>query len=267
MQSTGTSANPPSASFILRAHLEPMRPANIVTALAGGLMLHAGGVTMNDFFDRRLDAVERPERPIPGGRASAYSAGLLGATLLLAGVACAIPVSSVSGAAASATALPAVAYDAAFKHITLGGPMTMESCRGLVVACWYVAAIPLAHLAGINLPNAGEVPGGSVRSYISAGLLSAAAVGALLTGASPAGRIAAVCALPAQPGWQAAPAFYRACLLPDGSHTRSTARAGVILVVFPDGSAAAAWQGLSHPLGMVAPVVLASRPARLFPVE
>ncbi|MGB3292783.1 MAG: hypothetical protein WBB01_07355, partial [Phormidesmis sp.] len=76
----------------IRAYLQLMRPANVVTAwadiLAGyaaglgvGVIafpsttlvwlllattgLYAGGVVFNDVFDAELDTVERPERPIP----------------------------------------------------------------------------------------------------------------------------------------------------------------------------------------------------------
>jgi hypothetical protein len=49
--------------------------------LVGATMcLYAGGVVLNDFFDRRLDAIERPERPIPSRRVSAASAAALGTT-------------------------------------------------------------------------------------------------------------------------------------------------------------------------------------------
>ena len=302
MQSTGTSANPASATFSLRAHLELMRPANMVTALAdvlagfavaglvnpeklpwllaAGLMLYAGGVTMNDFFDRRLDAVERPERPIPSGRVSAPGAGLLGITLLLAGVACAFRAATVSGAIAGAVALLAVSYDAVFKHIPLAGPIAMGSCRGLdlllgvsanpdaLAVRWYVAAIPLAYIAGVTLLSAGEVHGGSrPRAWISVALLALAAMGSLFMGASSAVRIASVCVLLALLAWRVGPAFYRACLNPDAPHIRAAIRAGVISLVFLDGSVAAAWQGLWYALGLVALVMIASYLARLFPVE
>ena len=35
--------------------------------------LYLGGMVLNDVFDARLDAVERPERPIPSGRVSIRS--------------------------------------------------------------------------------------------------------------------------------------------------------------------------------------------------
>ena len=41
---------------------------------------------LNDFFDAEVDAVERPERPIPSGRISRSTAGCVGWSLLAAGV-------------------------------------------------------------------------------------------------------------------------------------------------------------------------------------
>ncbi|WP_233584022.1 UbiA family prenyltransferase, partial [Micromonospora sp. CV4] len=59
-------------------------------ALAGAsVLLYWAGMAANDWADRRLDAVERPERPIPSGRvapAAAFglAAGLTAAVLPLA---------------------------------------------------------------------------------------------------------------------------------------------------------------------------------------
>ncbi|NEP43227.1 MAG: UbiA family prenyltransferase, partial [Okeania sp. SIO2H7] len=74
------------------AYLQLMRPANIITAHADILVgyaasgatdpyrlgwlllattgLYGDGVVFNDVFDAELDAIERPERPIPSDRAS-----------------------------------------------------------------------------------------------------------------------------------------------------------------------------------------------------
>ena len=78
---------------MLRGYLELLRPPNVMTAVADVLAgyavaglsnwaalpwllgatacLYAGGVVLNDFFDRHLDARERPERPLPSGRVPA----------------------------------------------------------------------------------------------------------------------------------------------------------------------------------------------------
>jgi 4-hydroxybenzoate polyprenyltransferase len=72
---------------VLRACLQLLRPANVTTALADVLAgfaiaglgnraalpwlllataaLYAGGIVLNDVFDREIDKLERPDRPIP----------------------------------------------------------------------------------------------------------------------------------------------------------------------------------------------------------
>ena len=44
--------------------------------LASSTGLYFGGMVLNDVFDAKLDAVERPERPIPSGRISLRSAAI-----------------------------------------------------------------------------------------------------------------------------------------------------------------------------------------------
>jgi 4-hydroxybenzoate polyprenyltransferase len=151
----------------VKAYLQLMRPANIVTAMADILAgasvtasfsivpgwhttiypasffytnlpllllstigLYGGGVVFNDVFDARLDAVERLERPIPSGRATLRGAILLGVSLLLAGIAAAFLVSPFSGILAIGIAVLALVYDKYGKHTALG-PINMGLCRGL----------------------------------------------------------------------------------------------------------------------------------------
>ena len=128
-----------------------MRPANVVTAMAdvlagaaaagttGGLpglllstaALYAGGVVLNDVFDAKLDARERPERPIPSGRVSRGGAAALGGGLLALGVLLAGLVSHASFLVAAAVAAMVLLYDAWAKHHLLAGPLAMGACRGL----------------------------------------------------------------------------------------------------------------------------------------
>jgi 4-hydroxybenzoate polyprenyltransferase len=85
-------------------------------------------VVFNDVFDARLDAVERPERPIPSGRASLQGATILGIVLLLVGVVAAAFVSAFSGVLAAGIAVLALVYDKYGKHTPLG-PSTW-ACAG-----------------------------------------------------------------------------------------------------------------------------------------
>lgn len=196
-----------------------MRPANVVTAvsdiLAGiaisGFFLHraedytavlwlilstmglyAGGVVMNDVFDADLDAIERPERPIPSGLIRVTEAGVFGITLLAMGVFCAFLVSGLSGSLALATALAAVIYDKWSKHHFFLGPLNMGTCRGLnlllgisivpseVTDLWYLAIVPILYIAAITMISRGEVHGGRQKTMYAAAVFYIVAMAMIL---------------------------------------------------------------------------------------
>ncbi|MEV1332679.1 SCO3242 family prenyltransferase [Micromonospora costi] len=103
-------------------------------ALAGAsVLLYWAGMAANDWADRRLDAVERPERPIPSGRVSPGAAVGLAAGLTAAGLTLA---AAAGGRRAAAVAVPLAAavwgYDLRAKN-TAAGPAVMAACRGLDV--------------------------------------------------------------------------------------------------------------------------------------
>lgn len=195
------------------AHLRLMRPANIITAIAdilagfavsgaavqlvsaevqssqdlwarlGWLVLstiglYGGGIVFNDVFDAELDRVERPERPIPSGKASVASASILGGILLLIGLLAALQVSFISGIIALAVAALAVLYNAWGKHQLIFGPINMGLCRGgnllLGVSAipsalqeyWFLAIIPVVYIAAITMISRGEVHGGNKNALV-----------------------------------------------------------------------------------------------------
>lgn len=95
--------------------------------------LYWAGMAANDWADRHLDAVERPERPIPSGRVSPDAALKVAAGLTVAGLAAA---GLSGGRRALAVAVPLAAavwsYDLVAKN-TAAGPLAMALCRGLDV--------------------------------------------------------------------------------------------------------------------------------------
>ncbi|MEV0392511.1 SCO3242 family prenyltransferase [Polymorphospora rubra] len=103
-------------------------------ALAGAsVCLYWAGMAGNDWADRDLDAIERPERPIPSGRVSApaalgIAAGLTAAGLGLAALGGGRRALAVAGPLAAAV----WAYDLRAKN-TPAGPAVMAACRGLDV--------------------------------------------------------------------------------------------------------------------------------------
>lgn len=132
--------------------------------------LYWAGMTLNDWADRELDAVERPERPIPSGRVRPGQALGLAAGLTGAGVATATYLGGRK-AAGVAAALGGVvwAYDTRLKHGPLG-PAAMAAARGLDVLLGSAAAgrtragaLPAALLAGhtasVTMLSRGEVHG------------------------------------------------------------------------------------------------------------
>jgi 4-hydroxybenzoate polyprenyltransferase len=115
-----------------------LRDLLVVGASAG---LYLGGMVLNDYCDRAIDAIERPERPIPSGEVTPAFARGLAIGLLAAGVL----LAALHGGAALAVALPlaacVVAYDAWAKGTPLG-PLAMGACRFLNVCLGLAVAAP-----------------------------------------------------------------------------------------------------------------------------
>ncbi|MCA9056061.1 MAG: UbiA family prenyltransferase, partial [Planctomycetaceae bacterium] len=61
-------------------------PVSLGLLLATSACLYLSGMVFNDLFDRRIDAIERPQRPIPSGRVSVRAAAILGTGLMAAGL-------------------------------------------------------------------------------------------------------------------------------------------------------------------------------------
>ncbi|RPD47425.1 UbiA-like protein EboC [Paracnuella aquatica] len=161
------------------------------------LGLYGGGVVLNDVFDAELDAVERPERPIPSGLISKSLAAAWGVGLLLFGVVCAGLVHwplffSTSFFLALATAVAAVLYDAWGKHQNIFGPINMGLCRGLnlllgmsifpqvIPQYWFLALVPVVYIAAITMISRGEVHGGKKNTMYGAVFLYVLVVASIL---------------------------------------------------------------------------------------
>ncbi len=180
------------------------RPANLLTALAdiaagmaiagflfiestyfflllSTLGLYGGGVVLNDVFDAELDAIERPERPIPSGKVPRNQAALMGVILLFLGVLFAFAYSQVSGIISLVIALLVVLYDRYAKHSSFFGPLVMGMCRGgnllLGISAvpesfarfGWVIIVPILYIGAITLISQDEVHGGKRKTLYLAG--------------------------------------------------------------------------------------------------
>jgi 4-hydroxybenzoate polyprenyltransferase len=173
-------------------------------ALAGAsVCLYWAGMAANDWADRDLDAVERPERPIPSGRVGARTALGVAVGLTAAGLAVA---GRAAGSRGLAVAVPLVAsiwtYDLWAKN-TAAGPAVMASCRALDVllgactgntraAAGAAAAIGV-HTYTLTALSRREVHGGrpglaAATLATTAGLAGAVAAGRAGTAAAPVTR-------------------------------------------------------------------------------
>ena len=92
--------------------------------------LYLGGMVLNDVFDAALDAIERPERPLPSGRISRRAAAVFGSLLLIIGVGCAAAVGMGSLLIAGLIVAAVLLYNGLLKS-TIVAPLGMGTCRFL----------------------------------------------------------------------------------------------------------------------------------------
>jgi UbiA prenyltransferase family protein len=167
----------------------PMTPLAVAGRAVASGCLYLGGMALNDYADRDVDAVERPHRPIPSGRVDPAFALRLAGALTAAGLAVA---GVVGGGRALRMALPLAgavwAYDLALKD-TAAGPVAMAGCRALDVALGASggtltgALVPAAAVAGhtltITLVSRHEAEGGTPevgrRALVGTSLVTAVA--------------------------------------------------------------------------------------------
>lgn len=301
----------------LWAYLQMMRPANILTAWADILLgyaasgvalvsfsaplmpesfvslgwlllsttgLYGGGVVFNDVFDAELDAEERPERPIPSGRASLREAIVLGGVLLVVGIVAAVQVSLLSAGLASFIALAALSYDAIAKHNSFLGPLNMGLCRGgnlllgmsafpaAVQARWVLALIPIVYIAAITTISRGEVHGGKKSTGLIALLMLAVVIGGMFSlGLLPSGQLRSYEWLSALPYASlfvvlVVPEFVRAALNPEAVQIRAAVKAGIICLIILDAAIAAGFTSWLYGLGVLALLPVSKGLAKLFAV-
>jgi 4-hydroxybenzoate polyprenyltransferase len=284
----------------LRSYIDLVRPANVTTALADVLAgyalaglrnpralpwllaatacLYAGGIVLNDYFDRDLDRVERPERPIPSGRVSAGSAAWLGSLLLTAGVLFAAQATGAAMIVATAIAVSVLLYDSWGKRFSLVAPLNMGLCRALNLLlgaaaveaaprqAWPIALIPLAYIAAVTALSRGEVHGGR-RQVASVALVS---LGAALAGLLMLVFRSAEPAIPALVlallGWRVLPPFVAAWRVSEPGRIRTAVKRGVLSLVLVNAVIGTVYAGPVYGAAILATALVAGWLARLFPV-
>ena len=107
----------------------------------------------NDYFDAGIDAIERPDRPIPSGKISPKNAAIFAIILMAMGIGCALSIELLRGFSgttliiALAIVFFILAYDGGGKNF-LFGPILMGACRFCnVLLGWSVVGNSLTETA------------------------------------------------------------------------------------------------------------------------
>ena len=286
---------------MLGAYLELARPANVATALgdvlagyavarlagpdalpwllAATACLYAGGVVLNDVFDRKVDAVERPERPLPSGTVSAGGAATLGVLLLGVGVLNAFLGTPEAGLVGLGIVAAVLLYDGWSKKNPVLGPINMGACRGLnlglgmtavpgtLAVHWPLCLIPLTYIAGVTLLSRGEVSGGRHSTGTVSLLLVVGSVGALLLAAIYINlHVLPAVVATVLFAWRVVPSVLAARRNPTPGAVRAAVKRGVLSLVLLDAALATAFAGVGYGLVLLAAALVAVWLGRRFSV-
>jgi 4-hydroxybenzoate polyprenyltransferase len=102
--------------------------------------LYIAGMVLNDVADAAIDAVERPQRPIPSGRIPRRRAAMLAVALLLAGLGVLATISFAAVAFGSILVAAIIFYDLIHARIP-GSVILMGLCRGMVYVVGAMAIV------------------------------------------------------------------------------------------------------------------------------
>lgn len=131
----------------------------IAIAIAISLM-YVAGMFLNDAFDRNVDAVERPERPIPAGEIAPEAVYVVGFSLLIVGMVALAAINDGAGLAGLTLGGAILLYNWHHKRNPVA-PFVMGLCRALV----YVVAA--ASTAAVSLTSAVLIPAVSMLAYVA----------------------------------------------------------------------------------------------------
>ena len=137
----------------LSAGISQTDSLSFILMLFSSAFLYASGMVWNDYFDAGIDAIERPERPIPSGKISSKNAAIFAIILMALGIAFALSVELLRGFSGTTLSIALIisffilAYDGGGKNFIIG-PILMGSCRFFnVLLGWSVVGQPLTEIA------------------------------------------------------------------------------------------------------------------------
>lgn len=136
----------------MNPYIEILRPGNAVMAVIAILLMAiisgkftlevllaavvvfivtGAGNSINDYFDHKIDAINKPERPIPSGRIALKTALIYSLSLFILGIIIAFAVNWILGIIALLSSLLMIYYARDLKTKCLIGNMTISFLTGL----------------------------------------------------------------------------------------------------------------------------------------
>ena len=178
------------ACLFIQANL-PASSSLILISISS-MLLYIGGIVFNDVFDAKLDALERPERPIPSGRLTKGAATSVGSIAFILGCLFSFFINYHTFFIAVAIAGMCLLYNRFAKHHFILGPIAMGICRGLnlllglsyfpeALSYWYIGLIPVVYIASVTNISRGEVYGNNQTAMIVSAFLYIIIFGTLLS--------------------------------------------------------------------------------------
>ncbi|KUO40601.1 MAG: hypothetical protein AVW06_02340 [Hadesarchaea archaeon DG-33-1] len=117
------------------------------------VIICGGGNAINDYCDRKIDAINRPGRPIPSGRLEPGQALATGRSLFMIGVLLAIPLGTPCIILAIVNSLVLAFYSARLKHLGLIGNLTIGYLVGSTLLFGGLAVKNVPRLQAISLQS------------------------------------------------------------------------------------------------------------------
>ena len=166
----------------------PLPLGALVLVLVGVPLSYLAGMVLNDVCDARVDATERPDRPIPSGRISLFVARFVGGSMLLISISMLAVASPATLPWAIILGVCILAYDM-LHTLSAASFVLMAACRGLVPAIaafaissntdWsilaWTASAAFAFIAAVSIAARNEMIGFGVIARVAAWSLPAAA--------------------------------------------------------------------------------------------
>jgi geranylgeranylglycerol-phosphate geranylgeranyltransferase len=105
--------------------------SNVVYGFITGFTLTAGSMAVNDYYDREIDAINEPDRPIPSGKIKPKNALALASILALIGFAAASLTNILSLVIAAISWVVFTTYTTVGKRSGLPGNFLVSVCVGI----------------------------------------------------------------------------------------------------------------------------------------